>query len=1024
MVAIRPYTTTSPSRSIAFWVGCRWSVRSRRTPSGSARWRGRSSCLRIHLPHADRLARPGRDPGDGRECLEEAGTVVGEGAARLRLLVPEDDHHRIAALAVDQVECPGVAGLGLERRDQLVGDDAVHLAPALGRGPALDDLCVHGSSTSVVRVFEDVVEVEVVGLEDRLAVVVEPLPARPVVVELDAVAVGVVQVHRHRAAVVGGMVGREAVVDEAADRLCQLAPVRVDERDVVEPGVVGVGGRRPGALERVQADVVVVVACRQKDGRQAPRPAVGDDLEAEGVAVERQRAVDVHHAEVDMADADGGVDGFVAHGGQFPPARPGFHQGVHLSVGENRGVDGLIGREREIAALEEALARVPGAVAIEGEPGIGKSRLLAEVARCAESAGARASEAETDLPYAVFAEALAPKLRDRRIERLGLEDPHALEVGLDPLAGHEAPDRHRVHRALRDLLAALARTGALVFWLDDVQWTDPASADALAALVRRPPEARVLVAFAVREGQAPRPVAAAVAAAMRDGTLARIAPRPLDEEQAAKLVGAAAEAVYADSGGNPFYLEQLARGHGSAGGGFHLEGVPDRVVAALASELDALSSPARVLVDAAAVAGDPFDLPLAARVAELDDPTAALDELVERTLVRPDGPGRFAFRHPVVRRAVYEGTRPGWRVAAHDRAAAALRERGATAVPLAHHVEHAAAPGDEAAIALLETAASELRVTAPASSARLRAAALRLLPAGARDRRAAVTVALADAQNAAGDPEGARGTLLALMDDAEGEERTGLSVRVANVEYWLGRHDDARRRLQVALQSLPAEPSADRVRLHLGVGLSMLMTQELEESAAHATDARDDARALGDPVLEAAALAVAAVAATSRHPADPAAADTGGAAFAALSDAGALVRLPGLWMLARANRALGRFELALGQLQRGTRLARSSGRPAVLLLLRAETACVLVELGRLHEAVEAAEEAADRARLMGGPGLLLMALSVLSCARLQRGDVTGALAAADEAAALGQPADFQAPGQPGWARGNALAASA
>jgi DNA-binding NarL/FixJ family response regulator len=533
----------------------------------------------------------------------------------------------------------------------------------------------------------------------------------------------------------------------------------------------------------------------------------------------------------------------------------------------------------------------------------------------------------------------------------------------------------------------------------------------------------VLVAFAVREGQAPRPVASAVAAALRDGTLARIAPRPLDEEQAAKLVGAAAEAVYADSGGNPFYLEQLARGHGSASGGFHLEGVPDRVVAALASELEALSPSARVLVDAAAVAGDPFDLPLAARFAKLEDPTTALDELVERTLVRADGPGRFAFRHPVVRRAVYEGARPAWRVAAHDRAAAALRERGATAVALGHHVEQAAAPGDEDAIALLETAASELRVTAPASSARLRAAALRLLPGGARDRRAAVTVALADAQNAAGDPEGARATLLALMDDAEGEERTGLSVRVANVEYWLGRHDDARRRLQVALQSLPAEPSADRVRVHLGVGLSMLMTQELEASVAHATDARDDARALGDPVLEAAALAVAAVAATARDPADPAAAYTGGAAFAALSDAGALVWLPGLWMLARANRALGRFELALGQLQRGTRLARSSGRPAVLSLLRAETACVLVELGRLQEAVEAAEEAADRGRLMGGPGLLLMAFSVLSCTRLQRGDVTGALAAADEAAALGQPADFQAPGQPGWARGNALAAS-
>ncbi|MFL5891000.1 MAG: AAA family ATPase [Solirubrobacteraceae bacterium] len=682
----------------------------------------------------------------------------------------------------------------------------------------------------------------------------------------------------------------------------------------------------------------------------------------------------------------------------------------------------LIGRERELATLDQALERLPGAAAIEGEPGIGKSRLLAELSRRSNSLGARASEAEMDLPYAVFAEALEPGLRDRRIERLGLNDPDALDAVLDPLASHEAPDRHRVHRALRDLLAALARTEPLVFWLDDVQWADPASADALAALLRRPPDARVLVAFAVREGQAPRTVTAAVAAAMRDSTLVHIAPRPLDREQAAKLVGAAAEAVYADSGGNPFYLEQLARRHGPASGHVHLEGVPDRVAAALASELDALSPPARVLLDAAAVAGDPFDLPLAARVAELEDAAAALDELVDRTLVRSDAPGRFAFRHPVVRRAVYDVARPAWRMAAHARAAAALRERGASAVALAHHVEYAAAPGDEDAIALLETAASGLQATAPPSAARLRAAALRLLPDDDRDRRSAMTVALADAQNAAGEPSEARATLLALMDGAEGEERTALAVRVANVEYWVGYHDDARRRLQVALQTLPAEPSPDRIRLHLGVGLSMLMSQHFEESVAHASDARDDARAIGDPVLEAAALALAALAATARNPADPAPADAGGAAFAALNDSQILVRLPGLWMLARANRVLGRFPLALEQLERGTRLARASGRSGVALVLRAEAASVLVELGRLEEAVDAAEEASDRASLRGGP-VLLWALSVLSSARLQRGEATGALAAADEAASLGQRADFQAAGQPGWARGNALAAT-
>jgi hypothetical protein len=234
---------------------------------------------------------------------------------------------------------------------------------------------------------------------------------------------------------------------------------------------------------------------------------------------------------------------------------------------DNRGVDGppLIGRDRELAALADALERLrggaAGALAVEGEPGIGKSRLLAELADRAvrdgcHVAGARASEAELDLPYAAFTEALVPFLGQQRLDRLGLEDPGALAAFLEPLAALAAPeiaDRHRVHRALRDLLGALAATTPLVVWLDDVHWLDPASADALAALMRRLPSTRVLLAVATREGQAPRPVAAAIAAALRDGTLHRIAPRPLDEAEGTALVGSAAATIYADSGGNPFY---------------------------------------------------------------------------------------------------------------------------------------------------------------------------------------------------------------------------------------------------------------------------------------------------------------------------------------------------------------------------------------------------------------------------------------------------------------------------------------
>ena len=96
---------------------------------------------------------------------------------------------------------------------------------------------------------------------------------------------------------------------------------------------------------------------------------------------------------------------------------------------------------------------------------------------------------------------------------------------------------------------------------------------------------------------------------------------------------------------------------------------------ALASEFDALDPDARRLLDGAAVAGEPFEIDLAAAVAELDDPLPALDALVAADLVRAtENPRRFAFGHPLVRRTVYDTAGAGWR-AAHGRAAAALRAR-------------------------------------------------------------------------------------------------------------------------------------------------------------------------------------------------------------------------------------------------------------------------------------------------------------------------------------------------------------
>ena len=118
---------------------------------------------------------------------------------------------------------------------------------------------------------EEVLQGEAIGLEDRPALVVEPGVARAVVVQLDAVAVGVVQVDRDRAAVVGGVVRLDAVVEQALDGLAQFAAVGVDEGDVVQAGVAGRGRGRARALPRVEADVVVVVAGGEEGGFQADR---------------------------------------------------------------------------------------------------------------------------------------------------------------------------------------------------------------------------------------------------------------------------------------------------------------------------------------------------------------------------------------------------------------------------------------------------------------------------------------------------------------------------------------------------------------------------------------------------------------------------------------------------------------------------------------------------------------------------------------------------------------------------------
>ena len=331
----------------------------------------------------------------------------------------------------------------------------------------------------------------------------------------------------------------------------------------------------------------------------------------------------------------------------------------------------------------------------------------------------------------------------------------------------------------------MAATKPLVLLLDDVHWADSASVDLLAALLRRPPAAAVLFALAARPRQITPRLAGALDRAARADKLAQVELGALGRDDAAALLGAAmdgalAETIYRESGGNPFYLEQLARSAergGSlqpSGGDMALTGaqVPATVAAALTEELAQLAEPARRLLDGAAVAGDPFEPELAAAAAAVDDSMAsqALDELLAADLVRrTEVPRRFRFRHPLVRTAVYETAPGGWVLDAHERCAEALASHGASAAARAHHVEHAARPGDAAAIDLLREAGGAVMLRAPASSARWFAAALRVLPHDAPpEERLGLLMALAAALATSGQLEQSRSTLL---DDARARPR-------------------------------------------------------------------------------------------------------------------------------------------------------------------------------------------------------------------------------------------------------------
>jgi DNA-binding SARP family transcriptional activator len=346
---------------------------------------------------------------------------------------------------------------------------------------------------------------------------------------------------------------------------------------------------------------------------------------------------------------------------------------------------GLVGRVAEQAAARAALAALcagtasPGLLFV-GEPGIGKSALLAFVADEAARSGvrllsARCFESEAVRPYGCWADALRPAIEAE-------SDPAArrslaLFVTSAEASRDDEGSRNRVFAAVTDLLGAAAAKQPIILMIDDLQWIDEGSASLLHYVLRTlGPSSRLAFAGSARADEIDdNPWCKRVVAAMLEGgAVKRMALAPLGADEAAQFFAASARAgdiaaASRQSGGNPLFLTELARAErqGIASSGRDLDALIDARIARL-------DDAARDLIVYASATVRDFKPELLG--AAMDLPETRLMERIDRLerggLLKPSGEGRFDFAHDLIRQATYRSLSQPRRRLIHRQIARAL----------------------------------------------------------------------------------------------------------------------------------------------------------------------------------------------------------------------------------------------------------------------------------------------------------------------------------------------------------------
>jgi len=547
----------------------------------------------------------------------------------------------------------------------------------------------------------------------------------------------------------------------------------------------------------------------------------------------------------------------------------------------------LVGRRAEWAHLRERLDQAGegagGIVLISGEAGVGKTHLVVELARYADSPVLRGrAEHGRTAAYAPLVDVLRAALHSHPAVLDGCGPLRAHLAQLLPELGPAAAssDRATLFEAVR---CALSQIGRALVVLEDMQWSDEATLELVSALGQPLTELPLLLVATYRTDGLPRlhGIRRLRNDLRRAGLLNDVALRELDRVETAELVARAlgeppapslVGAIYDRTAGVPFFVQELAgalvitgalrRGdHGLELAEHGEVPLPDSVRDAVLIRALELSEPGRRAAEVATVAGDGFDLGIVAE----HGGEAGLAELLETGFVREDaGVGRF--RHALTCEALYADLPWTTRRRLHAQLAEALELRGAAPREVAVH--WAGARDDERArVALLAAARESEVVHAYRDAGELRRQALELWPERVDTaRRADALAGYARCCELAGELNEAARAWRELIVAADNDEQVARAQReLAAVHELRGDGPAAVTARQAAAAAFAASDQlADAVAERLAVASHRQYASRNADAIALARQAHEDAIRVGRLDLRVRAMAIEGMASAKR----------------------------------------------------------------------------------------------------------------------------------------------------------------